>query len=151
MSLRQIAKQLGISPAYLSYTVNGKRPWREGLHERYRQLVNTPVNSIPVDVNSPKPSDSQPHEATIRNAYRSGGSGRESNPPTPCLTRHNGFEVLRNSDFVAMRGAASEYGQAWSTTQHYPNVSKVVSSGGLKICASTASATAFATSGMRCA
>jgi len=26
MSLRQIAKELGISPAYLSYMLNGKRP-----------------------------------------------------------------------------------------------------------------------------
>jgi len=31
MSLRQIAKELGISPAYLSYMLNGKRLWRKGL------------------------------------------------------------------------------------------------------------------------
>ena len=41
MSLRQIAKELGITPAYLSYMVNGKRPWREDLYQRYCQLVNT--------------------------------------------------------------------------------------------------------------
>ena len=40
-SLRQIAAELGITPAYLSYMVNGKRPWREDLYERYSQLVNT--------------------------------------------------------------------------------------------------------------
>lgn len=28
-SLRDIAKELDISPAYLSYMVNGKRPWRK--------------------------------------------------------------------------------------------------------------------------
>ena len=44
MSLRKIAKELGITPAYLSMMVNGKRPWREDLYERYCQLVNT-VNS----------------------------------------------------------------------------------------------------------
>jgi len=32
MSLRQIAKELGISPAYLSYMLNGKRPWRQYRH-----------------------------------------------------------------------------------------------------------------------
>ncbi|HIN07052.1 MAG TPA: XRE family transcriptional regulator [Dehalococcoidia bacterium] len=26
LSMRQVAKELGISPAYLSYMVNGKRP-----------------------------------------------------------------------------------------------------------------------------
>ena len=50
MSLRQIAKHLGITPAYLSYMVNGKRPWRQDLYERYCALVsgaavNTFVNS----------------------------------------------------------------------------------------------------------
>ena len=46
MSLRQIAKELGITPAYLSYMVNGKRPWRPDLREKYGQLVNTLVNSF---------------------------------------------------------------------------------------------------------
>ena len=47
MSIRQIAKHLGISPAYLSYMVNGKRPWRQDLHERYQTLVNSgSVNSF---------------------------------------------------------------------------------------------------------
>ncbi len=47
MSLRQTAKQLGITPAYLSYMVNGKRPWRPELYQRYCQLVNTSVNTTP--------------------------------------------------------------------------------------------------------
>ena len=33
-SLRQIAKELEISPAYLSYMVKGKRPWRRDLYKR---------------------------------------------------------------------------------------------------------------------
>ena len=45
MSLRQIAKELDISPAYLSYMVNGKRPWRKDLYQRYMGVVNTFVNS----------------------------------------------------------------------------------------------------------
>ncbi len=43
-SLRQIAKELDISPAYLSYMVNGKRPWRRDLYQRYMGVVNTFVN-----------------------------------------------------------------------------------------------------------
>ena len=41
MSLRQIAKELGISPAYLSYMLNGKRPWRKDLYQRYLGVVNS--------------------------------------------------------------------------------------------------------------
>ena len=51
MSLTQIAKELGITPAYLSYMVNGKRPWRQDLYERYCQLVNTTVNIEAESVN----------------------------------------------------------------------------------------------------
>ena len=49
MSLRQTAIELGITPAYLSYMVNGKRPWRPDLYERYFQLVNTSVNTLPAE------------------------------------------------------------------------------------------------------
>ena len=45
MSLRQIAKELGISPAYMSDMLNGKRPWRKDLYQRYMGVVNTFVNS----------------------------------------------------------------------------------------------------------
>jgi len=41
MSLRQQAKILGIVPSYLSMMVNGKRPWKSEIMERYNQLVNT--------------------------------------------------------------------------------------------------------------
>lgn len=46
MSLRQIAAQMDITPAYLSYMVNGKRHWRQDLYERYCHLVNTSVNTL---------------------------------------------------------------------------------------------------------
>jgi hypothetical protein len=44
MTLRTMAKILGISPAYLSLLINGKRKWRGELKERYETLVNTFVN-----------------------------------------------------------------------------------------------------------
>ena len=34
LSMRQVAKELGIRPAYLSYMVNEKRPWRKDLYQR---------------------------------------------------------------------------------------------------------------------
>ena len=40
MSLRKIAKILGISPTYLSLLLNRKRPWRGNLKERYEELIN---------------------------------------------------------------------------------------------------------------
>ena len=43
MSLRQIAKELGISLAYLSYMLNGKRLWRKDLYQRYMGVVNSDV------------------------------------------------------------------------------------------------------------
>ena len=52
MSLRQIAKELGISPAYLSYMLNGKRPWRKDLYHRYMGVVNTFVNNEAGSVNT---------------------------------------------------------------------------------------------------
>jgi hypothetical protein len=39
-------------PSLLSYMVNGKRPWRPDLYERYTQLVNTSVNSEGQSVNN---------------------------------------------------------------------------------------------------
>lgn len=48
----RIAKELGISPAYLSYMVNGKRPWRKDLYQRYMGVVNTFVSSEAEGVNN---------------------------------------------------------------------------------------------------
>ena len=52
MSLRQIAKELEISPAHPSYMLNGKRPWRKDLYQRYMGVVNTFVNSEAESVNN---------------------------------------------------------------------------------------------------
>ena len=51
-SLRHIAGELGISPAYLSYMINGKRPWRKDLYQRYMGAVNTFVNREGQSVNN---------------------------------------------------------------------------------------------------
>ncbi len=45
-SMRSIAKELGISHSYLSYMVNGKRPWSPELHNRYQQLVTTALLAV---------------------------------------------------------------------------------------------------------
>ena len=41
MSLRKVARILGISPTYLSLLLNRKRPWRGNLKERYEEFVKT--------------------------------------------------------------------------------------------------------------
>ena len=51
MSLGHIAKGLGISPAYLSYMFNRKRPCRKDLYQRYMGVVDTFVNSEEEGVN----------------------------------------------------------------------------------------------------
>ena len=56
LSMRKVAKELRISPAYLSYMVNGKRPWRKDLYQRYMEVVITFVNSDGDIVNTP-PTD----------------------------------------------------------------------------------------------
>ena len=91
LSMRQIAKELEISPAYLSYMLNGKRPWRKDLYQRYMGVVNTFVNS-----EGPMKRETAPHSMPLRGDFMpayAGGSARESHPPTPLVTRHNGFEV----------------------------------------------------------
>ena len=52
MTIRTMAKILGISPAYLSLLINGKRKWRGDLRERYETLVNTFVNREENDLNN---------------------------------------------------------------------------------------------------
>ncbi|MEC9271402.1 MAG: hypothetical protein VYB63_00600 [Chloroflexota bacterium] len=54
MSLGHIAKGLGISPAYLSYMFNRKRPWRKDSYQRYMGVVDTFVNSEEESLNQDK-------------------------------------------------------------------------------------------------
>ena len=46
MSLRKMAKVLGLSPAYLSRMVNGKRPWNPKIRQRYEELVSATVSKF---------------------------------------------------------------------------------------------------------
>ena len=62
-SLRQVAKELDISPAYLSYMVNGKRPWRKDLFQRYMGVVNIFVNNEPPSVN--KAPETPPNKTAV--------------------------------------------------------------------------------------
>ena len=72
-SMRQIAKELDISPAYLSYMVNGKRPWRKDLYQRYMGVVNTFVNSGAEDGNHKEESSRLSTDAgTTRGVAQSG-------------------------------------------------------------------------------
>ena len=93
MSLRQIAKQLGITPAYLSYMVNGKRPWRRDLFERYSYLVNPSVNIQSTDVNNIVRPNSI--ETTIQPSCDSAmaGAGGSRTPRRHRRAPTNGFEV----------------------------------------------------------
>ena len=61
--------QLGISPAYLSYMVHGKRPWRPDLHHRYLEIVNS-VNRFEVPQGRPATA-AWGHEVVV------GGNGFE--------------------------------------------------------------------------
>ena len=76
MSLRKIAKILGISPAYLSLLLNNKRPWRGDLKERYDELVNTFVNTQTI-YNSEKMGEEEIRGNSLSTNYQNyhGGSG----------------------------------------------------------------------------
>ena len=80
MSLRQIAKELGISPAYLSYMLNGKRPWRKDLYQRYMGVVNTFVNSDDAGVNSQL---KRPPQLAVSSGVKKFGAGRGTRTHTP--------------------------------------------------------------------
>ena len=105
MSLRQQAKILGIAPSYLSMMVNGKRPWKPGIKERYDELVNSGFmpeqgQSVNTFVNTDVKSISQlplPHVA-----HSSSGLGHRplkaeitgSNPLPPTITLCVGVKKL---------------------------------------------------------
>ena len=81
MSLRKIAKILGISPTYLSLLLNGRRPWRGNLKERYLELVNTFVNTTTLEH-----TEKVPRADTVV-----GGSGLE--PLTSAMSRQHSNQL----------------------------------------------------------
>ena len=84
-SLRHIASELGISPAYLSYMVNGKRPWRKDLYQRYVGVVNTFVNTkTPVIMPSGIESDTESQGRSAWHLHGVQGAAR-SNRAAPTI------------------------------------------------------------------
>ena len=81
--MRQIARELDISPAYLSFMVNGKRPWRKDLYQRYVGVVNTFVNSEAGFVNN-----------------RGGAAAAQT---TNTRTNIGGTDWVRTSDLALMK------------------------------------------------
>ena len=79
MSLRKQAKILGISPPYLSLLLNGKRPWRGNLKERYEELVNTFVNS--------QEANTAITNGTSEYLYLKTGGAEETRSPDPLLAK----------------------------------------------------------------
>jgi len=78
LSMRQIAKELEISPAYLSYMLNGKRPWRKDLYQRYMGVVNTFVNSKAESVNK---QTERPPRLTVSSGLITAGGGERNRTP----------------------------------------------------------------------
>ena len=89
ISLRQIAKELGISPAYLSYMLNGKRPWRKDLYQRYMVVVNSEREGV-------NNQTKRPPQLTVSSGVITAGGGEGNRTPgplhakriVPCLTTH---------------------------------------------------------------
>ena len=91
-SLRQIAKELEISPAYLSYMINSKRPWRKDLYQRYMGVVNSEVQTTPgtpVGENTP----------TLKAGVKLGGGGEGTRTPDPLLAK----QVLSRLSYTPWR------------------------------------------------
>ena len=76
MSLRQIAKELEISPAYLSYMLNGKRPWRKDLYQRYMGVVNSDDGSVNSQLK-------RPPQLAVSSGVKKFGAGRGTRTHTP--------------------------------------------------------------------
>ena len=85
MSLRQQAKILGITPAYLSYMINGKRKWNPDLKDRYERLVNT----IPQSVNKSGKKESvvRGGVANLLGSKVNSGGAEEARTPDPLLAK----------------------------------------------------------------
>ena len=95
-SLRDIAKELDISPAYLSYMVNGKRPWRKDLYQRYMGVVNTFVNSEAEPIPGSKLDGNTP---TLGASMKLCGGGEGIRTPDPLLAK----QVLSRLSYTPWR------------------------------------------------
>ena len=118
-SLRQIARELDISPAYLSYMVNGKRPWRKDLYQRYVGVVNTFVNSEQENINSPGGA-AAPQSTVVGTKKLERAMGFE--PTTSCLGSKHSTPELRPlvATAQAWRPAELVYQTAVCVTGNFP-------------------------------
>ena len=80
LSMRQVAKELEISPAYLSYMLNGKRPWRKDLYQRYMGVVNTYVKK---EGDGVKSQTKRPPQLTVSSGVITAGGGEGNRTPGP--------------------------------------------------------------------
>ena len=85
MSNRQIPKILGITPAYLSYMINGKRPWNPDLKDRYEQLVNTLPKSVNKNIKSE--SVGMGGDSRLLGIEVNSGGAEEARTPDPLLAK----------------------------------------------------------------
>ena len=69
-SLRQTARILGISAAYLSLLTAGKREWPQKLKQRYEEFVNIFVNII-----DERTEEAATKNTNIERGNNSGGAG----------------------------------------------------------------------------
>ena len=90
MTIRTMAKILGISPAYLSLLINRKRRWRGDLKERYETLVNTFVNRE-------ASGDTLEHENQTTNQAQYRNNGGAAGTRTPYL--FNAIEALSQMSY----------------------------------------------------
>ena len=70
--------ELGIRPAYLSYMLNGERPWRKDLYQRHMGVVNTFVNSEGVNSQTKRPP-----QLTVSSGVITAGGGEGNRTPGP--------------------------------------------------------------------
>ena len=100
MSLRKQAKILGIFPTYLSLLLNGKKPWRVNLKERYQELVNTFVNTPEAITPLPKASKDD-----FVSGKKDGGAGG-----TRTLDFLNAIEALdKYLEFLEIKALSDSY------------------------------------------
>ena len=83
-SLRQTARILGISAAYLSLLTAGKREWPQKLKQRYEEFVNIFVNII----------DERTEEAATENTNIARGNNSGGAGGTRTLYLFNAIEAL---------------------------------------------------------
>ena len=94
-SLRQTARILGISAAYLSLLTAGKREWPQKLKQRYEEFVNIFVNII-----DERTEEAATENTNIERGNNSGGAGE-----TRTLYLFNAIEALSRVSYSPIMGA----------------------------------------------